>query len=363
MIVRVPLGDDSYDVILGRGLLANLGALLAEHCPASRYAIATDSTVKPLYGDRVLAALDSPANILVSFPAGEWNKSRETWGELTDRLLAAGLDREAAIVALGGGVVGDVAGFVAATYLRGIPYVQAPTSLLAMIDSSVGGKTGVDTAVGKNLVGVFHQPCAVVADIDTLASLPPVQIAAGMAEAIKHGVISDPDYFHDLLARCESIVEGAPTALLSVVRRSVEIKAGVVGDDERDRGRRAILNFGHTIGHALEATLGYELLHGEAVAIGMLAEAQLGEQVGVTQPGTAEQIRNALETFRLPTEPPGDTEPERMWEVIQRDKKVRDGTVRFALLKCIGETARGPNGEWTVPVSDTAITRILGAFT
>ncbi len=272
------------------------------------------------------------------------------------------LDRDAAIIALGGGVVGDMAGFVAATYLRGINYVQVPTSLLAMVDSAVGGKTGVDTPLGKNLVGAFHQPRAVLADVSTLASLPPVQLAAGIAEAFKYGAILDREYFQDLLERHEAIRERDPATLLDVVRRSVEIKVSVVVEDETEHGRRAILNFGHTIGHALEATMGYELLHGEAVGIGMLVEAKLGHELGVTDAETAEQIRRAIEAFQLPTELPGDADPDRMMEVIQQDKKVRDETVRFALPKSLGEMARDTNGKWTVPAPPTVVAKILAAF-
>jgi 3-dehydroquinate synthase len=215
----------------------------------------------------------------VTFPAGEWNKTRETWSALTDQLLAAGIGRDGAVVAVGGGVVGDVAGFVAATVLRGIPYVQVPTTLLAMIDSSIGGKTGVDTVHGKNLVGAFHQPRAVIADVNTLTTLPPVHRSAGMAEALKHGFIADAIYLESLVRDRDRILDAEPGALLETVRRSVEIKAAVVADDERELGRRAILNFGHTVGHAIETVCGYEILHGEAVAMGMIVEAELGKHL------------------------------------------------------------------------------------
>ncbi len=346
--------------MLGEGILTDLPEHLEQYCPASQYAVITDSTVAPLYGAQVANAVERAGQTcLVTFPAGEWNKSRETWSDLTDQLLKAQLDRESVIVALGGGVVGDLAGFVAATYLRGVRYVQVPTSLLAMIDSAIGGKTGVDTGAGKNLVGAFHQPAAVIADVATLSTLPPVQLAAGMAEALKHGVIADAAYFTRTAERHESIRQRDLAALFEVVRRSVEIKAGVVGEDERERGKRAILNFGHTIAHALEASFGYELLHGEAVAIGMVAEAELGEEIGVTREGTAQVVRSAVEAFGLPTTAPDDVDRERMMESMRQDKKVRDGTVRFALPNQLGEMARGGAGEWTIEAPERALSAIL----
>ncbi len=336
---------------------------MAEYCPASGYAIITDSSVAPLYGSAAQAALkDVAPTLLLTFPAGEWNKNRETWGDLIDQLLTARLDREAVILALGGGVAGDLAGFVAATYLRGIRYVQVPTSLLAMIDSAIGGKTGIDTQLGKNLVGAFHQPTVVIADVGTLRSLPPVQLAAGMAEALKHGVIADAAYFQRLTAAGDGVRARDTEILLDVVRRSVEIKAGVVAEDEREAGRRAVLNFGHTVAHGLEAIQGYELLHGEAVAVGMLAEARLGERLGVTEAGVADEVRRALEAYRLPLDPPGDVDPERLLEVMHQDKKNRDKSVKFALPKRLGEMARGPAGEWTIGAPDDALSDLARAL-
>ncbi|UCF40017.1 MAG: 3-dehydroquinate synthase [Gemmatimonadota bacterium] len=358
--VRVPLGDASYDIVLGQGILAGLPDYLQRYCPAAQYAVITDSSVAPLYGREVASAAEQVGHThLVAFPAGEWNKNRETWADLTDQLLRAELDRDAVVIALGGGVVGDLAGFVAATYLRGVRCLQVPTSLLAMIDSAIGGKTGVDTEAGKNLVGAFHQPEAVVADVATLSTLPPVQLAAGMAEALKHGVIADADYFARMLDRHEAIGRRDLAALFDVVRRSVEIKAAVVGADERERGKRSILNFGHTMAHALETAFGYELLHGEAVAIGMVAEAELGEEIGISQAGTASQVRKAVEAFDLPTAAPGRVDRERLLGAMRRDKKARDGTVRFALPARLGEMARGEGGEWTVAAPERAVRAIL----
>jgi 3-dehydroquinate synthase len=251
---------------------------------------------------------------------------------------------------------------VAATYLRGIPYVQVPTTLLAMIDSSIGGKTGVDTPAGKNLIGAFHQPRAVFADLDTIATLPPVHRIAGMAEALKHGIIADAAYFDRLLSARPSILEAQREVLLDAVRRSVEIKAEVVAHDERERGRRAILNFGHTVGHALETVAGYELIHGEAVATGMVVESRLGVLLGLTDPAVEQAVRAALEAYGFPIELPAGASAARLLEVMQADKKVRDGTVRFALPARAGEMARANDGRWTVAAAPEMILNALAHF-
>jgi 3-dehydroquinate synthase len=344
--------------VIGEGLLAELPALLERHSPAARYVIITDSHVAPLYAEPLRQALGGKA-MLASFPAGEWNKTRETWSALTDQLLSAGLGRDAAALALGGGVVGDVGGFVAATYLRGIPYVQVPTTLLAMIDSSVGGKTGVDTTAGKNLVGAFHQPRFVAADVSTLATLPKAHISSGMAEALKHGAIADRGYFERLVQAREAILARETAALSDVVTGSVRIKAEVVAGDEKEQGRRAILNFGHTIGHAVEAATGYSLLHGEAIAIGMALETELGITMGITERGDAKALVTALDKFGLPTELPSEIPFDRLLAAMQQDKKVRSGDIRFALISRLGQVARGPKGEWTLPVSPETLRSVL----
>jgi 3-dehydroquinate synthase len=366
--VRVALHEErdaSYDIVIGRGLFAELPALLARHCPAARYAVITDSHVAPAYGDRLVTQLRDgkvPAT-LFAFAAGEWNKTRETWAAVSDRMLAAQFGRDSAVVALGGGVAGDVGGFVAATFHRGIPCVQVPTSLLAMIDSSIGGKTGVDAPAGKNLIGAFHQPRLVVADLDTLTTLPPLQLAAGMAEALKHGVIADRDYFAFLERDHAAIKAKGPAALERVVTRSTEIKAQIVAQDEREAGVRAVLNFGHTIGHAIEATTKFEVLHGEAVAIGMVSEARLGERLGVTVAGTAERIRRALEAYGLPTALPRGPSADDLLRAMQVDKKARAGALRFALPQGIGAMHRAPGDGWTVAPDPRAIADILAAAT
>src|SRR5467141_4874964 len=315
--------DASYDILIGRGLLADLPALAKAACPASRYAVITDSHVAKLYGQTLVARFrDATLQVqLFEFPAGERSKTRETWASLSDRMLAAQLGRDSAVIALGGGVVGDVAGFVAATYLRGIPCIQVPTTLLAMIDSSIGGKTGVDVPAGKNLVGAFHQPRLVIADLDVLGTLPRVQLAAGMAEAVKHGAIADAAYFAFLEQETAAITARDPAALERVVRRSVEIKAEVVAADEREAGRRAILNFGHTMGHAIEATAKFAVLHGEAVAIGMAYEARLAAALGIAEPGTAVRVRRLLERYNLPVDLPESATVDDLIAAMQLDKK------------------------------------------
>ena len=354
-------GATAYEIRLGRGLLADLPALLQQACPASRYAVITDSHVAPLYGQQVVARLHDatvPAE-LFEFPAGEWNKTRETWTTLSDRMLAAHIGRDAAVIALGGGVVGDLAGFVAATYLRGVPYVQVPTTLLAMIDSSIGGKTGVDVPAGKNLLGAFHQPRLVVADLDVLRSLPVPQLAAGMAEAVKHGVIADERYFEVLEREHRAVAAKEPGVLEQVVRRSVEIKAEVVAADEREAGRRAILNFGHTVGHAIEATSKFATLHGEAVAIGMAYEARLAEALGIAERGLGDRIRRLLECYRLPLELPESASADALVGAMRLDKKARAGSVRFALPRAIGRMhVDGSN--WTVSAPEDVVRQVLG---
>lgn len=352
--------DASYDILIGRGLLGELAPLLTAACPAARYAVITDSHVGKLYGQQVVARChDATLQAqLFEFPAGESNKTRETWTSLCDRMLAARLGRDGAVLALGGGVVGDLAGFVAATYLRGIPYVQLPTTLLAMIDSSIGGKTGVDVPSGKNLLGAFHQPRRVVADLDLLGTLPPSQLAAGVAEAVKHGVIADADYFAFLERERDGVTAQHADTLEHLVRRSVEIKADVVAADERETGRRAILNFGHTVAHAIEATAQFAALHGEAVAIGMAYEARLAEALGIAAAGTATRIRRLLERYGLPLELPAGAAVDDVVAAMQVDKKGRAGGVRFALPEAVGRMHADGAG-WTVAAPEGLVREVL----
>jgi 3-dehydroquinate synthase len=294
-------------------------------------------------------------------PAGESNKTREVWARLTDEMLAKGYGRDSAIIAVGGGVVGDLAGFVAATFMRGIPVIQVPTTLLAMIDASIGGKTAVDTPAGKNLVGAFHPPAAVIIDPQVLTTLPLRELRAGFAEAFKHGVIADEPYLNDVANSASGLLSAdgqKGDSMLSLIVRSVEIKADVVSRDEREGGLRQILNFGHTIGHAVELVSGYSLLHGEAVAIGMALESELAEQIGLAQTGTAARVSSALKSAGLPTALPSGSDGEAVIEAMRSDKKGRSGRTRFALPLRIGAMAGADTG-WTVSVSDDQLREVL----
>jgi 3-dehydroquinate synthase len=276
-------------------------------------------------------------------------------------MLADGFGRDSAVIAVGGGVVGDLAGFVAATYMRGIPFIQVPTTLLAMIDASIGGKTGVDTPAGKNLVGAFHQPVAVIADPDVLRTVPVAHLRAGLAEALKHGVIADAAYFDDVASAAPEIVSGsrgAAGALERVVVRSVVIKADVVRRDEREAGVRKTLNFGHTLGHAIELGSGYQMLHGEAVAVGMVLESRVAERVGVAERGTSDRVRAAIERSGLPAARPADQSPDEILAATRGDKKVRSGVVEYALPSRIGMMA-GEDLGWAVPVADDVVLEVL----
>ncbi len=354
--------DAHYDVLVGAGLLDNLAELLAERLAVRAFVIIADRTTAGLYGDGVAATLRKAAESvdLLTFPAGEVHKNRDTWTELSDRMLAQRHGRDSAVAALGGGVTGDLAGFVAATYMRGLPLVQLPTTLLAMIDSSVGGKTGVDTRAGKNLIGAFHQPRLVVADTDTLQTLPRAEIVSGMAEAVKHGAIADQLYFDWIDASVDEILSLDSAVMVQLIRRSVEIKAGVVGADEREAGVRKILNFGHTIGHAIEARSDYSLLHGESIAIGMVVEALLGERLGVTRAGSAERLSRVLARFGLPIAVPADYDARSILDLTRLDKKSRGGRVEYSLIDGIGTANKG-TGSYGLPVEDTAVLSAIDA--
>lgn len=350
--VSVRTRDGVYDVLLGSGLSKSLPSLLRSAATAHHYAIISDSNVAPLHADRLkhdLEAAGLAASVFV-FPAGEANKTRETWASLSDRMLQAGVGRDGCVVAVGGGVTGDLAGFVAATFMRGIPLVIVPTSTLAMIDASIGGKTGVDSPAGKNLIGAFHPPRLVVSDPETLDTLPDEEFRSGLAEAVKHGAIADTDYLGWLETEAPDILRRDPQVLESLLLRSIEIKAEFVSGDEREAGARAALNFGHTIGHALERLTGFDIPHGHAVSIGMVAEARLGEAIQVTQAGTAAALVAALDTLKLPTALPGEIGIADLARAARSDKKAVEGQVRYTLLSAAGRIAK--NGEeWTHPVA------------
>jgi 3-dehydroquinate synthase len=354
------------------GILVLLRELLEERVPGRPLVMIADEKVNRLYDEwtsgtteaRRLGARASDAGMRprflkrLVFPQGEQSKTRATWNQLTDQLLEAGIGRDAAIVALGGGVTGDLAGFVAATYLRGIPYVQVPTTLLSMLDSSVGGKVGVDTEFGKNQVGAFYPPVLVVADPLTLMSLPDRDYRSGLSEAIKHGLIADREYFEWISGKGREIRARQPGALTQLVQRSMEIKAGVVSQDERERGRRAILNAGHTVGHAIETASGFQILHGESVSIGLVIECRLGEQMGITEPGTGNTIGRVLERFGLPIKLPSSIGPQSVLEAMVMDKKNRARAIHFSLPKTVG-TMHGKGTEWTVAVPPELILSAL----
>jgi 3-dehydroquinate synthase len=349
-----------YPITIEPGALDSIGSVVRSLTPRNRVVIITDTDVeKWSHAKRVSSSVGAGARI-VSIPPGEQAKTRQTWSELTDTLLAEGYGRDTTIIALGGGVIGDLAGFVAATYLRGVPCLQAPTTLLAMVDASIGGKTGVDTAHGKNLVGAFHPPVAVVIDPRVLATLPVQQLRAGFAEIVKHGVIADHTYFDTVATFVGSGGLGDQQGLdglTPLIRRSIEIKAAIVAEDERESGVRKVLNFGHTIGHAIEAASEFKMLHGEAVSIGLVTEARLAERLGIAMHGTARDIEGVCRTVGLPTEVP-PIPLDVLLNFTRADKKARQGRVEYALPKCIGEMAKGPQG-WTFPVEDDRVREAL----
>ena len=344
-----------YKIHVQNNSLKTVGQAVDGVGASHRVAVITDDRVGPLYAALVAEPLGNRASIF-TIPAGEEHKTRQTWARLSDEMLEAGFGRDTVVVALGGGVVGDVAGFVAATYMRGVPIIQVPTTLLAMVDASICGKTGVDTRHGKNLVGAFHHPAAVVIDPTVLCTLAEREVNAGFAEIIKHGVIADAAYF-DL---AKNFLRDTKRPMVEeLIRRSIEIKAGIVAADERESGLRKVLNFGHTVGHAIEAACNYKLLHGECVAIGMVIEARIAERLGVATKGIAASIKEACELAELPTALP-DTGPTDIVRFMRSDKKARAGQVEFALPSKIGAMAGGDRG-WAIPVDDAVVLEALSA--
>jgi 3-dehydroquinate synthase len=343
--VNVPLGHRSYTIKIGGNLLHRLGPECARLKLGARCAILTDTNVgrkfaKPAYNSLVRAGFD-PALVIV--PAGETAKSLRSVQSCYDQLASHRLERKSFIVALGGGVVGDLAGFVAATYLRGVAFVQVPTTLLAQVDSSVGGKVGVNLKAGKNLVGAFYQPRLVLCDLGTLNTLPERELRAGLAEIIKYGIIHDAELFAKLERNLPRLLAREAKTLAAVVARCCEIKAEVVGQDETENGRRAILNFGHTIGHALEAISHYgKYLHGEAIAIGQVAAAKLSSAVAGLSAREAERIKSLFLQAGLPTSVKLNTSQlEQLFTAMRLDKKVSGGEITFVLAKRIGKVGWG----------------------
>jgi 3-dehydroquinate synthase len=342
--LRVELGARSYDILVGAGLLGEAGALMAPLLPSPRVAIVTDETVARLHLATLEASLTRAriGHESIAFAPGEATKEFGALAALLDALLEAKVERSTTILALGGGVVGDLAGFAASIALRGLPFIQLPTTLLAQVDSAVGGKTGINTRQGKNLVGSFYQPRLVLADIATLATLPRRELLAGYAEVVKYGLIRDADFFAWLEANGERLIAGDESLRRQAVLKSCAIKAAIVAADERESGERALLNLGHTFGHALEAETGFgpELLHGEAVALGMIMAFDLSVLLGLCPPEDAARARRHLAAMGLPTDlahlPGRRFDPAALLDHMSRDKKVRDGKMIFVLARGIG---------------------------
>jgi 3-dehydroquinate synthase len=329
-------GKPSYRLFVGTRLLRRIGPLLRRHVDRKRCAIITDSHVAPHFADTLKKSLLEAelCSTLITVPAGEKSKRLERVGAICDRMITAGLDRQSFVVGLGGGTIGDISGFVAAIYHRGIPHIQIPTTLLAMVDSSIGGKTGVDTRAGKNLIGAFHQPSLVIDDLDVLKTLPRREFNQGFAEIIKHAVIADAKMFRML----ESWNPGDLPALPRLIKRNIEIKSRIVAIDERERtGERAVLNLGHTIGHAIERAGNYsKFLHGEAVSLGMVAACTISVKKTGLRPEQRDAIVSLLERFGLPTRLPSKFPRKKILDAVVVDKKFEDGKVRFVLTPRIG---------------------------
>ena len=335
--LRVALGERAYPIHIGAGLL-DRAALYRPHLAGGSAAIVTNDIVAPLYLSKVKHALDGARLTEIVVPDGERAKTWQTLEQIFDALLAARCGRDTLLVALGGGVVGDVAGFAAAVYQRGMPLLQVPTTLLAQVDSSVGGKTGINHARGKNMIGAFHQPRAVISDVSTLDTLPDRELRAGLAEVIKHAFALDAAFVAWLEVKMELLLARDREALGYAVKRCCELKAGIVAADERETGVRALLNFGHTFGHAIEAGTGYGWLHGEAIAAGMVMAAELSRREGLLRPEDVQRLRSLVQRAGLPITGPA-LAPRELMELMAGDKKAAQGKVRFVLLEGIGRAA------------------------
>ena len=340
-VVSVNLGDRSYDIEIG-STLEQTGERLKGLGLGNKIALVTNPTIKAFHGLRVLDSLHAAGFHVTSIqiPDGEQYKTLDFANHIYTELLKSGFDRKTALIALGGGVIGDLTGFAAATFMRGVPFIQVPTTLLAMVDSSVGGKTGVNHPLGKNMIGAFYQPKKVLMDLSVLKTLPKEEFLAGMAEVIKHGVIRDAELFDYLDKNRDKVLALDPDALTHIIRRSCEIKADVVSSDERESGLRAILNFGHTVAHAIETAEHYTMRHGYAVAIGMVYAARLAHRTGLCEASVPERVEKLTKSYGLPvnlsalSRKPSVTE---LMDTIQLDKKAEGGKVKFILPKKIGE--------------------------
>ncbi|SDP48686.1 3-dehydroquinate synthase [Selenomonas ruminantium] len=337
--VRVDLGEKSYDIVIGYGIEQEIIDFVRQAGFSQKGLLITDTNVGPLYGRKMQKILEQAGLevTLVQIPAGEKSKSLTVANELFTRAIEAGLDRKSPVFALGGGVVGDLAGFVAASYMRGVPFVQLPTSLLAQVDSSVGGKVAVNHELGKNLIGAFYQPKAVFMELDYMSTLPQREIYTGLGEIIKYGIIYDEEFFRFLEENQEKVLALEPEALTHMIARSCEIKAAVVSEDEKEAGLRRILNFGHTIGHAIEKETGYvRYNHGEAVGTGMVGAAYISEKLGLIGPQEFDRVQKLVAAYKLPLKAAGVT-VDNMYVDIFHDKKTIGGKVTWVLMKSIGE--------------------------
>ena len=353
--VEVKVQPRSYRLIIGSHLFGNLAARLKQDPLAARYAIICDTTVAPLWAGKLqkaLAEYDLDAEIF-TFEAGEAHKTRETKEQLEDQLLKNGYGRDTAILALGGGVVGDVAGYVAATYMRGVPVVQIPTTTLSMADSSIGGKTGVDTPYGKNLIGAFHHPVEVYMDMETLTTLDERNYIAGLAELLKHGFIHDVTILDYVDQHREGIAKRDPMVLEELFRKNCAVKNYVVSMDEQEKGLRQILNYGHTLGHAVEIRSGFKLIHGECVSIGMVFAAELARMKGLCTAEWADLQQSILKKIGLPVDLPAAPEADQLIELMKMDKKVRQGKTLFVLSEEPGRARFG------VEVTEEEIRKVL----
>ncbi len=352
----VGLGDRSYPIIIDDGCLQRVGQDLQTRNIAKRYAVVADDLVAGLYGDALMGNLKT-AGIdaeLLTFPHGESNKTLQTIGDLAGKLARLGFDRKDALIGLGGGVTGDITGFLASSYMRGIPFIQIPTTLLAQVDSSVGGKTGVDIPEGKNLVGAFYQPKAVFIDISVLKTLPREELLGGLGEVIKYGVIRDAEFFDFLRDNRQGILNLEPELIKKTVYLCCKIKADVVSEDEREGGVRRILNYGHTIGHAVEGASDYTLIHGLAVSIGMVAAARLAVLNGHFAEENCKKIIDMLQSFQMPIEVPKNLDRARIKRYLLTDKKTIGGKVFYVLPTEIGKTVI------TDKVTEAQVDEVLG---
>lgn len=352
--------DKSYSIIIEDGILKRVPELIREAGLGHKFAIVTDSNVEKLYADDLAEGFEKKnlENKTISFPAGEQNKSREVKSWIEDQMLESKFGRDSAVIALGGGVVGDIAGYVAASYTRGLPYVQIPTTLVACVDSSIGGKTAVDTLHGKNLIGAFHQPWAVFIDVSTLLTLSAKEIREGLAEVIKYGVISDEGLFSYLEENIDKIFSYNKEALTHIIKRGCEIKAEVVEKDERESNLRKILNFGHTIGHAVENLSDYKISHGEAISIGMVAEGKLAVEFEFWTEPELNKLINLIKQSGLPTEVPDYMETDQIIDAMKLDKKSRSGQIEMVLPKRIGSMVQ-VEGEYGIRIEDSIIEKVL----